>query len=372
MKGWSLLWPLAFQMALVAYLGWMVRRIKQGKKSQDALLDQLVPGVGCRWFRVQVSRPAAFARRLKWLPFEGCGLLLDDGNTVRVVADLLDGQRLDLRLPKQDLQIEWASGSAPLARSHWLRMKGGGAEVMVTADVGMNARASRDATADLFRSLLPERPLPAQAGGDFALDKNRAAMITTGVLLSLLVFAGVDAMANDHELMSETAFAVLPLVGELAVLPLLGALAALPLYPLLRRHRVPTAESIGLTLLTALAMALAAVPAAKRLDQLLAPAPHSVVYRLVGSTTLQPKEAGPPVLQFPELKTYWAQFKMGSEHSFMLVHGPLGLWQLDRGPFHEKTRAFYANGEKAAQASAASAPIDSAARSGKPQASGLP
>lgn len=368
MKGWGLLWPLAFQLVLVAYLGWMVRKIKQGKQSQDALLDELVPGTGCRWFRVHVSRPEAFSRRLKWLPFEGCGLLLDDGATVRIVSELRDGQRLDQRMPKQGLQIEWAGNSALTVRSHWLHLKGQGGELMVGADVGMNARASRDATADLFRSLLPGRPLPAQAAGDFAIDKNRAAAITTGVLLALLVLAGIDAMANDHELLSETAFAVVPLFGELAILPLLGILLALPVYWVLRRRRVPTAESAGLTFLLAVAVAVASVPVAKRLDQLLAPAAQPVAYRLVGSALLQPVQPGPPELRFPELKRYWAQFERGSEHSFMLVHGPLGLWQLDRAPLHEKTRSFYAGDDKAShQPAAASAAqsVDAGASSGR-------
>lgn len=348
MKG-LLWWPVAFQLVLLAFMGWLARRVQLSKQRQNALLDELAPGAGCRWFRVQVSRPETFSRYLKLLPFEGPGLLIDSGEVVRVVADLWNGQRLDQTMPKQSLQIEWAVGSPIATRLQCLRLKGSGSELMVGADVGMNAHASRDATADLFRSLQPGRPLPAQAVGDFALDGNRATAIATGVLFALLFFAGVDAMANDHELLSETVFFAMPMFGELAVLPLVGVLLALPLYPILRRQRVPVAESAGLTLLIALAMALAAVPAAKRLDQLLAPEAQPVAYRLVGDTSLQPLQPGPPAGHFPELKSYWAQFERGSEHSFMLVHGPLGLWQLDRSPLHEKTRAFYGKGEKASQ-----------------------
>lgn len=357
MKGWAFWLALALQLGLVAWLGWLVHRVRLGKQRQDALLDELAPGEGCRWFRIQVSRPEAFARRLKWLPFEGSGLLLDTGDAVRVVAHLWDGERLDRLMSKAALQIEWAGGNALSNPVHWLRLKGRGDELMVAADVGMNAHASRDGTADLFRALLPGKPLPPLAMGGFALDKNRASAIATGVLLALLIFAGVDAMANDHELLSETPFAVVPLFGDLAVLPLIGVLLALPLFPVLRRHHVPMAESAGVTFLMIIAMAIAAVPFAKRLDQTLAPAAQSAAYRLVGATSLQPVQPGLPALQFPELKEYWAQFERGSEHSFMLVHGPLGLWQLDRGPLNEKTRDFYANGAKASAKPAASAPI---------------
>jgi hypothetical protein len=287
-------------------------------------------------------------------------LLLETFEGVRVVADLWHGERLDRRVPRHALQIEWAGGGALLARPHWLRLKGGGSELMVRADVGMNFQAMRDATADLFRTLSPGRPLPDQAKRGFALEENRATAIASGVLLALLVLVGVDAMANDHELLSETPFFILPLVGELTVLPLLGALLALPLYPVLRWQRAPRAESGGLTCLMIVAMALAAVPVAKRLDQMLAPAARAVAYRLVGGSSLVPVQPGPPSVQFPELKQYWAQFEPGSEHLLMLVHGPLGLWQLDRAPLHEKTRAYYGEHPEAPRQAAASTRSSSA------------
>lgn len=357
MKGWAFWWPLLLQLGLMAWLGWYAYKLRTGKKKQDALLDELAPGAGCRWFRVRVSRPEALARRWKTLPFEGSGLLLDTGDAVRVVADLWDGERLDRLMPRSTLQIAWTGGGILGAGPHWLRLKGSGGELLVAADAGLNAHALRDATADLFRALLPGQPLPPLALGGFALDKNRASAIATGVLLALLLLAGVDAMVNELELLSDTAFVIVPLVGELAVLPLVGLLLALPLYPLLRHRQVPVAESAGLTLLMIIAMALASVPFAKRLDQLLAPPPQARLYRLVGPTSLEPLQPGPPALQFPTLKQYWAQFERGSEHSFLLVHGPLGLWQLDREPLFEKTRAFYAEHDEAPYKPAASAPL---------------
>lgn len=348
MKGWALWLLLALQLVLVVWTGCVAHRLRLGKQRQDALLDELAPGAGCRWFRVLVSRPEAFARRLKWLPFEGPGLLLDTGDAVRVVANLWSGERLDWLSPRSTLQIERADGGMAGIRSHWLRLKAGGGELMVAADSGMTARALPEATAELFRTLLPGQPLPSLALGGFALDKNRASAIATSVLLALLVFAGVDAMLNEHELLSEALF---------VVLPLLGVLLTLPLFPLLRRHRVPTAESAGVALLMAIAMALAVVPFTKRLDQMLAPTARSVVYRLVGATSLQPLQPGLPALQFPELKEYWAQFEQGSEHAFLLVRGPLGLWQLDRSPLHEKTRAFYASHPQAVPKPSAPEPV---------------
>lgn len=318
---------------MLAYLAWLVRHHRRTKRQQDALLDELAPGLapGQRWFRINLSRPAAFARRLKFLAFEAKGLLIDHGDELQAIAVLPDGARLDRRLAKESLR--WV-GNAGIAAGnlHWLQIGAGDEALMITADTGFSALASREATADIVRVLAPRQPLSELARGEFALEKHAATRVAVAVMLGLLLYALGDIAFSEHQLLTRTLH---------AWLPPLAMLLALPLYPLLARRGVPGKEATWLTTLMAIMFSVASVPLAKRLDQALSAGPVATPYRLAHGALLKPVEPGPPDVSLRDVRDYWAQFEPGSIHELDIVHGPLGLWQLDRSRLNALTRDWY-------------------------------
>jgi hypothetical protein len=108
------------------------------------------------------------------------------------------------------------------------------------------------------------------------------------------------------------------------------------------RGKVPSRESMVLSMLFVVALELSFLPVVKRVDQLLATdGAENYEYKLTKGANFEPLLAGPPVLKFPQVKEYWAQYDPGSVHRFVLVHGPLGLWQLDRSALNQQYHAFY-------------------------------
>jgi hypothetical protein len=321
--------------ALLGFMWVAVRRERRMKKRQDALLDELLPGFTAqqRWFRVNVARQDFFARWTRLFGFEAKGLLIDQGDRLRIVAACHDGERLERQLPKTPDVIRWHGNTGLRAANlHWLELGSAPDVLRVSADTGMNALASREATADLMRALLPQQALDASARADFALEKHPAALAATVLALVLMVGALVDLTITEHQLLQPRS---LFLVG----LP--AALLGLSLYPLLARRRVPARESWVLSGLTACGLAMAAPGAAMRLDQWLSAGPVATSYRLVEGARLQPVEPGPPEVTLTHVREYWQQFEPGSLHELDIVHGPLGLWQLDRSRLNAVTRAWY-------------------------------
>lgn len=70
---------------------------------------------------------------------------------------------------------------------------------------------------------------------------------------------------------------------------------------------------------------------------------QNYLYRLESGTSLVPANAAAdlPPLDFERTPEYWAQFPRGSTHSFRLLRGPWGYWQIDYSEIDERHRAFY-------------------------------
>ena len=90
----------------------------------------------------------------------------------------------------------------------------------------------------------------------------------------------------------------------------------------------------------------AALPLAKRIDQVLAGQSAQMhAYRISAPGKLEPVDTGLglPALDYARLKEYWAQFPDGTVYQVPLLRGPLGLWQLDHQVFDVPIKAFYKN-----------------------------
>lgn len=322
--------PLLFILGLFLYVFLADRRLK---KSQTRLIESLPANASTKWFRVKLSRPAFFRRRLKMLGCEARAVLISDPEKIRVVGELGSGEMIDRTYNRDDLNLHWlGNASVSSANLHWISIGSDAEQLMLTADTGLNAIPSRESTADMCRMLAPDFVLPGIAKNDFALEKNRFSMTVIALFFLLLVYALLDGVVlGHHEIIS---------LGPVRwVFPFLG-LAAIPTYFILVRGKVPSRESITLSVLVAIGLQLSAVPFAARVDRSLASA-QSYDYKLGDGASLTPLIDGPPDLHFRQTKEYWAQFDEGSVHQFDLVHGPLGTWQLDHAKLDQKFLAFY-------------------------------
>lgn len=346
MKEGLLIAQLVLFVALLVMLVWLGLHQRRTKKRQDALLNELQPSLGQqRWFRINLARQPFFARRLRVLGFEAKGLLIDEGPTLRAVAVRSDGERLELRVAKAPSSIRW-QGNAGLqsANLHWLQIGTGDEAVMVSADTGMNAVASREATADMLRALLPQQPLDPSALADFALDKHPATRLATMVFIVLLLGLLADLGFTEHQLLTPA--------WALTVLGLAVGVAGLLLYPAFIRRKVPGRESLLLTMFLSVVLGGLAPRVALRLDQWLSGGSVATAYRLAHGAVLRPVEPGPPEVRLNDVREYWAQFEPGSTHQLDIVHGPLGLWQLDRRRLNAATYDWYSREEGRAPKSA--------------------
>lgn len=303
------------------YLFWQARR---AKKQQDEVLASLqnAPDIHS-YHRVYVARAPFMKRMLKLLSFEGRGILLNKGDSVELHARLKNNLLVAERYNKSDLQVEWF-GNKTIGSSnlHWLKLGSGDQSYFISADTGFNAVQSREATADIARQVFRGQALPAMANQDFALDKNPASLTAVIVMFCLIGFAVIDGgFVNQNQLVNAGPI--------LRLLPVLYVLA-IPCYWLLSRRQVPARESVVLSLLLGAALMVAAIPALKRVDQLLAGSgPQEYSYELRDGYRFYAQNSAAPELCFPRKRKYWSEFKEGSIHQFKLWHGPLGLWQLD-------------------------------------------
>ena len=318
----------------------IVERIKtrQAKRAQQRLIDAAEAAKPWHpWFRVMLARPAHFNRWLKWVPFEAKGILVFASDHVSLLAEMPSGEKLDLNVPRDQWNIEWI-GSDGIRSGHrfWFRISYAEHSFYVTADVSAltDLRARQEATVDLCRQLAPgvSPPPPAFPYG-YALEKNPAALSVVVAFFVLFFYALIDGfVSNPYELLNE---------DRVRNLMPFAIIAAVPCYFWLTKREVPTAESGILAVLLAAVTYAATYPAIKRVDQALSDGPHRYEYRLLSNKTLEPVDAELPKLDYSFRPEYWAQFDVGSIHTFELIHGPIGLWQLDRRPLRNAMRDFY-------------------------------
>lgn len=308
---------------------------QKSKKSQARLIESLSGTAHINWFRIKLSRPKFFHRRFKFLGHEGRAILINSPDTLRLVAELGSGEVVDKSYSKNDLNLQWIGNPAvSSANMHWISIGKDHDLVMVTADTGLIIARSREATADMCRMIAPSFKLPVNAKADFALEKNPASLLLIAAFFLLLAYALVDGLIlSHHELIK---------LGNIGLLLPVLLLAAIPIYFQLVRSKVPSRESLALSMLLVVALEISAIPIMQRADRLLASeAAHSYDYRLEEDANLTPLEKDPPKLKFAQAKEYWSQFEVGSIHQFDLVHGPLGLWQLDHSTLDPKFLAYY-------------------------------
>ncbi|HEY0685782.1 MAG TPA: hypothetical protein VGD45_25805 [Steroidobacter sp.] len=308
-------------------------KMRQARRRQDHLLAELRDTPN--WTRIYINRPAHSARLLKLLPYEARGLLVDEGETVRVLGEISSGGRIDRRYSKANMSLRWV-GNARLADGnlHWIAIGDGADALTISADTGLNPAASRDASADIVRRLAPDLELPQSAKGEFALETNRRSL---GVVIAFFVlgaFALFDgAMLNHNVLLNGDSIMVMaPFIG----------LLALTCYPILTRGGVPARESWAISWLLGMALGFAFVPLVKRADQWAAGnSTQTVVYELQARGRLIPVNSAAPPIDYAQFHEFWDQFERGSSHELQLIHGPFGLWQLDESDLRPRMRAFY-------------------------------
>jgi len=328
----------ALLLLLAAIVAIVVIKMSRQKKAQERIVSWVgSPGsglAGAPWYRIKFSRPD-FHARIKWTTgCEGRGVLVSEPHQVRVLGLLDSGERLDWRYPKNALALQWL-GSQGMRSSnmHWFALGAGARQIMLTADTGMYAVPSRQNTADICRNIAPDFELPASAQSEFALEKNPATLTAMIIMLALLAFAVIDGiMLNRYELLDEG--------RSLWVLPVLFLAPLLLTYWLLSRSRqaVPWRESIIVSMLVGIACGAAYLPALKRIDQYLAAeGSQPYAYQLDDDGLFTPVDQGLP--EFHGRKRDWSAIKKGDTYELFLLHGPLGLWQLDAAKLDEKLKA---------------------------------
>ena len=309
-------------------------QLRRAKKFQEELVQSVVKDSKGSWYRVKVSRPNFFKRKMKLTGFEAGGVLVDEPEQIRVVALTKKRETIERVYPKTDLRLSWL-GNPGIASSnmHWIALGEGQEQLMITGDTGFNALQSREATADLCRRIQPDFSLPENATKDFALEKNKASLGIVVLFFFLGLYALIDGVIlNKNELLN---FRLINLL-----MPALFVFA-IPAYYIAVRAKVPSRESLALSIFLVMGLELASIPIAKRIDAALSDGAKSYDYILVSGTRLVAVNAGPPPLTFRKPPEYRAQFDQGSVHQFNLIHGPLGLWQLDHATLTPKVTAFY-------------------------------
>src|SRR3546814_10788445 len=99
-------------------------RMQGYKRAQDAMVRKLDPTAG-DWYRINVARPAFFARRLKLTGIEGKGLLIKAPDHIRIIATLGNDETIDMRVQRDRLKLRWLGNvSIASANLHWISAAG--------------------------------------------------------------------------------------------------------------------------------------------------------------------------------------------------------------------------------------------------------
>lgn len=329
------------QLSFFILVIWLYIRVRRLKKYQNDLVASAPEHGSGRWFRINISRPSHFATLLKIVGFEAKGLLFDAADSIRVMAQVSSGEKIDQTYSKEALQMQWL-GNKKLASAniHWISVGADEKKLMIAADTGFYALTSREALADICRNIQPQFQLPEVAKIDFALEKNSASLGIVVSFFALIAFALIDGIfLNQYSLIS---------LGNASWGIVFLSLASIPCYFFLTKNSVPSRESLSLSSLLVVGLLTAFVPAVMRIDQLFSSnGSQSYDYKLQLPAFLDPVDVTAPHLKFPRLKEYWAQFDENSTHKFLLLHGPLGLWQADYSSLDEATRQFYSTKQDA-------------------------
>lgn len=333
-------------LGLLLYLFWRVRLFK---KQQQKILSQLK---GQRFWRINIARPEFMSRLMRISPYEASGVLIDDGDNIKIQGFWQkSGKMVESVFPKSELFVEWLGNkSIRSGNLYWAQLKTAHGSLLISADTGMNALKSREGLEDIFRCVFPDYGLSEKEITDFALEKNPRTRLAMIVFFALMAFALMDTFVfSKYELTDHQLFGLFSNPINISVL-LIGYGAALyVLYQYFIQGKVPARESLVLSSFLVMVFLLSLGPLAKRADQILAKtSSQDYTYHIVDGSRLEPKDSSLqlPNLRFPRAREYWAQFANGTEYKVPFLHGPLGLWQLDREKFYKPVQDFYQKTEK--------------------------
>ncbi|MDR6768492.1 hypothetical protein J2W88_003796 [Acidovorax delafieldii] len=328
-------------LVLLGYLYWRNRSMKQ---RQDALVQGLKER---HYWRINLARPGFYKSWLRIMPFEAKGVLIDDGEIMRIKGFWLKGHRpFESSIDKASASVQWLGNRHLRAGNlYWAELNTPRGALLFCADTGMYALPSREALSDIFRSAFPDYGLDEQQTADFALEKNPRSISMVAAFFALFLFSLIDTFVisrfelTDAQLLNMLVSPLLPLGAAAGAGVLL-----LSCYFFMNRGGVPARESMVVGTFVALAALGATLPAAKRVDQWLADGPtQAYAYRVTSNTRLEPVDPslGLPRMYFPRAREYWNQFPPGSDYQIPFLRGPLGLWQLDHAAFDPPLIAFY-------------------------------
>ena len=102
-----------------------------------------------------------------------------------------------------------------------------------------------------------------------------------------------------------------------------------------------------------IALFLSVIPAAKRIDQWTARSPVTETPYIMGDDgLLEPKvkDSGAPSIRVSTTDDYWRQYPQGAPYTLPMLHGGLGLWQVDTREMDARQSRFEDEQKKAAKA----------------------
>ncbi len=325
----------------ILYLFWSQRVMK---RLQNELVTDLK---GVRFWRVNLARPAFFKRWLTWQPFEAKGVLIDEGAQLRVRGYWRGNKRrFESVMRKAECQPSWLGNrSIKSGNMYWGQLRTPKGDMLFAADTGVYALPSRENLKDIFSAIFPQLELPEEASQDFALEKNSHSIAALVLFFGLLAYALIDTFfVSRYEVTDQQLFRILSHPGVLIGAAVIGCVSALGAYRWMLSGQVPSRESLVLSAFLVSAIGLAALPIAKRVDQVLASGPsQDYAYQLMQPARLEPvdKSLDLPRLRFPKSREYWDQFDDGHLYSIPFLRGPLGLWQLDHEKFDPPLISFF-------------------------------
>lgn len=167
---------IALVLAALLLLHWRQRRENRSKQRQQALVKNLA---GRRYWRVQLARPDYFARRLRADGHEGRGVLIDDGDCVRIQGHwAATGQAFELAVARSGIAVAWLGRQPPKGGPcYWGRIDTAQGPLLFAGDTGTapHQRAtgqSRRALFDIFQTVFPGQPQTEAGSSQTAPEKK--------------------------------------------------------------------------------------------------------------------------------------------------------------------------------------------------------
>lgn len=311
---------------IVALIYWL--RFRSFTKMLEMLHREVPSDIHEIRIQVWISNDQHHRRWAKIIPGTEIGFMVLTSEWITVHSINLQKERIKRRISRSQLRHEWiGSQSVKDANLHWFALFTNGSRLLFSAFTGMNALPSRPQTAEIYRNIVGQH---VQFDGvqEFALEKNPGSLVAMILMGLLFVYAVADGFfLNPLEYVDGH-----PKNLSLSItLTTIGiSLFHLAAYQLIRRYSVPARESMVLTMFLGVALMMAVIPGAKRIDTALAEKPmQHYSYHMVREGIFEPDRQGLPKLTLQLRCDYWKQFEKDHTHTFPLQHGGLGFWQFD-------------------------------------------